>query len=76
MSEQLPMLSIADLGVTNKDFVASSWSGGNGGNCAELAIAPAGVAVRDSKLEASPVLVFRREAFAPFLGELVTNGPA
>ena len=72
MAERLAMLTIDDLGVTDADFV-SPWSGGNGGNCLEEATADLGVAVRDSKLEPSPTIIFRHSAYGPFLGGLAVD---
>ncbi|MGH8964257.1 MAG: DUF397 domain-containing protein, partial [Actinomycetes bacterium] len=39
-----------------RKFVKSSYSGGNGGDCVEWAIAPTGVQVRDSKDPSGPEL--------------------
>jgi Domain of unknown function (DUF397) len=45
----------------------SSYSGGQGGNCVEVAPRPAGqLAVRDSKAQAGPVLRFPHEAWGVF----------
>jgi hypothetical protein len=52
----------------------SSRSGGNGGNCVEVAgNLPGVVAVRDSKHPTGPVLTFPATAWAEFLGA-VKNG--
>ncbi|WP_422773514.1 DUF397 domain-containing protein [Plantactinospora sp. WMMC1484] len=48
----------------------SSRSGGEGGNCVEVAGLAAGVAVRDSKDTAGPVLRFGSAAWTAFLGDL------
>jgi len=46
----------------------SSSSGGQGGNCVEVAARPAGhAAVRDSKDQAGPVLRFPRQAWCVFM---------
>ncbi|MDX3570473.1 DUF397 domain-containing protein [Streptomyces sp. ID05-47C] len=45
----------------------SSYSGDQGGECVEIAEAPAAVAVRDSKTPAGPILTLRPAAFAEFL---------
>jgi len=68
------MLSVADLDVAETDFV-KPWSGGNGGNCLEVAFKPLGIAVRDSKMEGlpSPVLTFRQEAAVAFAGGLALD---
>jgi hypothetical protein len=45
----------------------SSYSGGQGGDCVEVAARPVGhAAVRDSKDQAGPVLRFPREAWGVF----------
>jgi hypothetical protein len=49
----------------------SSRSNGQGGNCVEVADnLPDVVAVRDSKDPAGPVMVFGREAWSAFLGDV------
>jgi hypothetical protein len=46
----------------------SSYSGGNGGNCVEVASnLPGIIAVRDSKNPAGPALTFTPEAWRAFL---------
>jgi uncharacterized protein DUF397 len=45
----------------------SSYSGGGGSECVEVAFPPARVAVRDSKNPAGPRLVFPRAALACLL---------
>jgi hypothetical protein len=45
----------------------SSYSGGNGGNCVEVAVVPGdGRAVRDSKEPGGPVLMFAADEWAAF----------
>jgi hypothetical protein len=47
----------------------SSYSGGQGGNCVEVAARPTGeVGVRDSKDPTGPMLSFTREAWRVFTG--------
>jgi Domain of unknown function (DUF397) len=47
----------------------SSYSGGSGGNCVEVAgNLPGTIAVRDSKNPEGPALVFSPAAFAAFVG--------
>ncbi|GGO43805.1 hypothetical protein GCM10012287_07830 [Streptomyces daqingensis] len=46
----------------------SSYSGGGGGECVEVAAAGGAVHVRDSKSAAGPVLTVGPEAWAGFLG--------
>ncbi|MER7547773.1 DUF397 domain-containing protein [Spirillospora sp. NPDC127506] len=48
----------------------SSHSGGNGGECVELASAPGVVAVRDSKDPDGPKLLVGREEFAALVASL------
>jgi hypothetical protein len=45
----------------------SSFSGGGGSDCVEVALAPAGVAVRDSKNASGPTLRFGPEAWRSFV---------
>ncbi|GIG91854.1 DUF397 domain-containing protein [Plantactinospora endophytica] len=52
----------------------SSRSGGEGGNCVEVARLAAGVAVRDSKNTAGPVLRFAPTAWVSFLADLDPDG--
>lgn len=51
----------------------SSYSGGEGGACVELACNPMINAVRDSKNPAGPVLIFSRNAVHEFLGAAQAN---
>ena len=48
----------------------SSYSGGGGNECVEVAFPPARVAVRDSKNPAGPRLAFPRAALASLLAVL------
>jgi hypothetical protein len=53
--------------LTNATWQKSSYSGGNGGNCVEVARNLAGVvAVRDSKDPDGPVLVFTLSEWRAF----------
>lgn len=60
--------------LTNVDLSRASWkksshSGGNGGNCVEVATnLPGLVAVRDSKDPSGPALVFMPGEWKAFLG--------
>ncbi|MET7380366.1 DUF397 domain-containing protein [Streptomyces sp. NPDC005526] len=54
----------------------SSYSGAEGGQCVEIAGAPAVVHVRDSKAVAGPVLTVSREAWAEFVGPASSEGRA
>jgi hypothetical protein len=46
------------MDLTSANWRKSSYSGGNGGQCVEVASNPAAVAVRDSKDRSGAVLVF------------------
>lgn len=48
----------------------SSYSGGQGGECIQVAPRPRGVAVRDSKDTPGPVLSFPHEAWLGFVAGL------
>ena len=48
----------------------SSYSGSNGGNCIEVAAAPACVAVRDSKDPHGPVLAFGPQGWQRFAAQV------
>jgi len=49
-------------------FRKSSYSGANGGNCVEVAVAPGVVGVRDSKLGAdSPILAVTSAEWSTFV---------
>jgi hypothetical protein len=52
-----------------RDFawVKSSYSGSDGGECVEVAVAPERVHVRDSKDPAGPVLTVSPEAWTSFV---------
>jgi hypothetical protein len=52
----------------------SSRSGGEGGNCVEVARLVPGVGVRDSKDPAGAVLRFVPDAWATFLADLGSDG--
>jgi len=53
--------------TTEGIWIKSSYSGGQGGDCVEVAAFPADhVAVRDSKDQAGPMLQFPREAWRVF----------
>ncbi|MFJ9589861.1 DUF397 domain-containing protein [Streptomyces acidicola] len=53
----------------------SSYSGGEGNECVEIAKGHSYVAVRDTKINFGPVLAVSPEAFAAFLGEVKGDGP-
>lgn len=52
------------------DWRKSSYSGGNGGDCVELATGLAGVMVRDTKDRAGTELAFTFDAWREFLATL------
>ena len=57
-----------DSGLTGAQWRTSSYSGGNGGTCVEVADnLPGMVAVRDSKDPDGPALTFSRPAWAAFV---------
>ena len=49
------------------DWIKSSYSGGEGGNCIEVAASPTAVHVRDSKDREGPELAFTPSAWASFV---------
>ncbi|MFD6154399.1 DUF397 domain-containing protein [Streptomyces sp. NPDC060243] len=57
-----------------RTWTKSSYSGGDNGECVEIAFGEPVIPVRDSKRAAeSPVVEFGREAFAAFLGSVTTD---
>lgn len=52
---------------TPESWRRSSYSGGSGGNCLEVAVGLPSVPVRDSKNPHGPKLVLRPEAWAVFV---------
>ncbi|MGW7280359.1 DUF397 domain-containing protein [Streptomyces sp. NPDC054844] len=59
------------------DWHKSSYSGGSGGNCLEVAMCNPSVApVRDSKNPHGPRLLFRAGAWAAFVSDLKAAAPA
>ncbi|CAL9489213.1 hypothetical protein SUDANB108_03213 [Streptomyces sp. enrichment culture] len=57
--------------ITEAGWHKSSYSGGSGGNCLEVAAGhPTAVPVRDSKNPHGPKLVFRATAWAAFVAHL------
>jgi Domain of unknown function (DUF397) len=56
------------MDLTNAEWRKSSFSGGNGGGCVEVARnLPGAVAVRDSKDREGPALVFTPDEWRAFL---------
>jgi hypothetical protein len=65
------MRSLPEYDLTGALWHKSSYSGGDGGDCLEVADGnPALVPVRDSKNPQGPKLVFRASAWAPFVEDL------
>ncbi|MEV0723818.1 DUF397 domain-containing protein [Micromonospora purpureochromogenes] len=61
--------------LTGAVWRKSSRSGGNGGNCVEVADnLPGIVAVRDSKHQRGPVLVFNPASWASFVAACMYGG--
>ncbi|MEH0429266.1 DUF397 domain-containing protein [Streptomyces stelliscabiei] len=61
------MRNISDTATWHR----SSCSGGDGGNCLEVAEGhPTHIPVRDSKAPLGPALVFRAEAWSAFVDDL------
>jgi hypothetical protein len=60
--------------LTNATWQKSSYSGGNGGNCVEVARNLAGVvAVRDSKNPGGPVLMFTPAQWRAFTASITDD---
>lgn len=55
---------------SNSMWRKSSYSGGGGNDCVELAVTTDDVGVRDSKNPRAAMLRFQRTAFGSFLNEL------
>jgi hypothetical protein len=56
------------MDLTGAEWRKSSYSGGNGGECVEVAATPSGnIAVRDSKNPAGPTLTFTPDDWHAFL---------
>jgi hypothetical protein len=67
-------MTLPAIDLSRAEWRKSSRSGGNGGQCVEVAQnLPAVVAVRDSKDPQGGVLIFRRADWAQFVG-LVRRG--
>ena len=59
------------MNLTDAQWFKSSHSGGNGGDCVEVATnLPGIVAVRDSKDPSGPALVFTPEVWADFIAQV------
>ncbi|MFJ9867282.1 DUF397 domain-containing protein [Streptomyces sp. NPDC101165] len=65
------MRNIADYDLSTAAWIKSSYSGGGGGNCLEVAVShPALIPIRDSKTPQGPKLAFRAEAWSAFVEDL------
>ena len=65
------MRNIPDYDLSMAVWHKSSYSGGGGGNCLEVAVGhPTVVPVRDSKNPLGPKLVFRAEAWTAFVEDV------
>ena len=53
--------------VPTSAWIKSSYSGGEGGECVEVAAGPGTVHVRDSKDQQGPQLTFRADEWAAFV---------
>jgi hypothetical protein len=60
------MTGMAELDLSRAVWRRSTRSGGNGGNCVEVAAIERGVAVRDSKNPGGAVLAFAPDAWHAF----------
>lgn len=64
-------ISSSDYDLSTAIWHKSTYSGGDGGNCLEVAITHPGIVpVRDSKMADGPALVFRTAAWAAFIEDL------
>lgn len=62
-------MACGDITVQDETtFVASVWSGGNGGNCVEVGGSNAAALFRDSKCEESDLIAVSPEAYTTFVG--------
>ncbi|MYQ48618.1 DUF397 domain-containing protein [Streptomyces sp. SID4985] len=57
-----------EAGSSTTTWVKSSHSGTEGGECVEIAAAPAAVHVRDSKATTGPILTISPSAWTEFVG--------
>ncbi|MER5676763.1 DUF397 domain-containing protein [[Kitasatospora] papulosa] len=64
-------ISSSDYNLSEATWHKSSYSGGDGGDCLEVATGnPDIVPVRDSKVTGGPALVFRTAAWSAFVADL------
>ena len=62
--------------ISSANWRKSSYSGGNGGDCVEVATLSNGIAVRDSKDPDGPKLIFTPAAWTAFTQTLRTDNAA
>ncbi|MFF7963756.1 DUF397 domain-containing protein [Streptomyces sp. NPDC007903] len=58
-----------------RDWFKSSYSGGDGDNCVEVAVRPGAIHIRDSKDTRIQPLAVAPEAWAAFVGRIVPSCP-
>ncbi|WP_406330706.1 DUF397 domain-containing protein [[Kitasatospora] papulosa] len=64
-------ISSSDYNLAAANWQKSSYSGGSGGDCLEVATGNPGIVpVRDSKVTGGPALVFRTAAWSAFVADL------
>ncbi|MFC8645540.1 DUF397 domain-containing protein [[Kitasatospora] papulosa] len=64
-------ISSSDYNLSEATWHKSSYSGGDGGDCLEVATGNPGIVpVRDSKVTGGPALVFRTAAWSAFVTDL------
>ncbi|MBD2833181.1 MULTISPECIES: DUF397 domain-containing protein [Streptomyces] len=64
-------ISSSDYNLSESTWHKSSYSGGDGGDCLEVATGNPGIVpVRDSKVTGGPALVFRTAAWSAFVTDL------
>ena len=64
-------ISSSEFDLSTATWHKSSYSGGSGGDCLEVADGhPGAVPVRDSKVPDGPALVFRTAAWSSFVANL------
>ncbi|MEL5958719.1 DUF397 domain-containing protein [Streptomyces sp. CLV115] len=64
-------ISSSDYDLSAATWHKSSYSGGSGGDCLEVADGHSGIVpVRDSKVSDGPTLVFRAAAWTSFVADL------
>jgi Domain of unknown function (DUF397) len=62
------------MDLSTATWYKSSYSGGGGNNCVEVAAIPGAVAIRDSKNPAGPVHIVSPEAFRDLIARIKCGG--